>query len=179
MFAEMAPVSSSTRGALEQTGHVPRYMIQATTQGELMFYIRKHFLHDVQLAGEGRLAIEQERVNLVQASGVLVGRAAEHNPVYLQQQLAALLHRIDAAVNHKLQFRKGLLKLEYAIVLQWRDFTVLLWAEAIQPGFSSMHDKSATSRLGYRFYKVVQVLVRIKLVDTNPMLDGHGYVRSI
>lgn len=75
-----------------------------------------------------RAAIENHRIDIVQNIRIIVGFATEHDPVDMAQVLEAGRHGFDTTVDDDFAIRKVPLQTIDPVVLQWRDFAILLWA---------------------------------------------------
>ena len=122
---------------------------------------------------------ENPFVGIVQEPRVLVRFAADHHSVQIIKLLLYLVECLDAAVDADVQVRHLGLEAVDKIVVQRRDFAVLLGAETLEPGLARVDDEHLATRVADSLYKISEEFPAVELVDPDAALDGHGDAHRI
>lgn len=127
----------------------------------------------------GALVAKNALVGIVQEPRVFVGFASDHHAVQVLQLLFHLVERLDAAVDADVQFGHLRLEAVHEIVMQRRDFAVLLGRETLEPRLAGVDNEYAAARIADCLYKVLEELPTVELVYPDTALDGDGNAYGI
>jgi len=83
---------------VEQAKHVPGHRRQVRPAGQLAAHVVAVGAHRLEGVHHRSLS-EQPRVHLAQQAWRVIGRAAQHHPVHVDQVLLGLIQRGDAPVD--------------------------------------------------------------------------------
>src|SRR5580704_13732310 len=106
---------------------------------------------------------------------LLIGGAAHHHAVDPTEMRKRRLDPANAAVKNDSQAGMRTFEPIDAIVIEWRDFAVVLWRKSLQPGLAGMDDERIGAGLLDTLCKNLERLFGILLVDADPAFDGDGY----
>ena len=81
----------------------------------------------------------------------------------------------DAAVDHDRQLRQRRLQAIHAVIVQRRHVAVLLRRQALQPGFTRMHDQHVDAGVDHGARQRIERQLRILIVDADPALHRHRH----
>ncbi len=132
--------------------HMPRHVRQRRAGGQLRRHVRPVGLERrerADLISHIRVAWPKDpAVDLPQQGRLVIGGAAQHDTVDMNQMRLGLVQRADSAIDGDDQLRMGPLQLVDQRVVEGRDVTVFLGRQALQPGLARMDDKGRNPRRG-------------------------------
>ena len=104
---------------------------------------------------------------------LLIGGAADHDPVHPTKMRLRFVERGDATIEHDCQTRMRRFETIDAIVIERRQFAVFFWREPFQPRFSGMYDQRVGPGAFHGLRKHGQSGFRILFVNTDAAFHGH------
>ena len=149
------------------------HLAQAPAGGDVTAGVLHQRLDQLETVAPRRGCPEEERIDLRQQPGFVVGRAPEHHPVDVLQLRMGLARRVQAAVEHDAQIGEIALERMREFVAQRRNLPVLLRTQPREPGVSGVHDERPRASLGDGTDEIAHETVVLDPVDADPVLDGY------